>query len=243
MVAPLAGIAVLLTRMIGRSGRPDLAIGTLRRKKGDCALIVVYDLTGAVLAVAGVVLLGVTKPTLIVSYFDSQPLIAWAIFGALGPIFAIGIVDRFPVERLVQLPGAGNGRNQIEVTAARGAALRRRAAERILAGHYDDVAVSVGSERRQLLHLCKDLINSGDLHFDDIAGQITAYAHELDDGRLPREVSVILENRTAWPTDHDTFEAALTLVGIALDQGLIRPVSIACRIVDKAARPGPQPAS
>ncbi|HET9592819.1 MAG TPA: hypothetical protein VFP17_07875 [Solirubrobacterales bacterium] len=216
--------------MIGRSGRLDLACTTLLRKKADCAVMILYDAAGAVVGACALVLLGVTKPDVLVSYFESDPWIAWSVFGALGPVFAIGVIDRFPIERLVELPADGQHR-EIQLEVARGVALRRRAVERMLAAHYDDVRVALGSERRTLLHRCKRLIHEGHLHFDDIATQVKDYGHGLEGG-LPPEISKVLDDRSAWPTDHDPFDAALTLVGIALDQDLTRPLLVACRIAD-----------
>lgn len=228
LVAPIVGLGVVVGRMLGRSGRLDVAVRTLRRSKANVTVIALYDTVGAGLAIVTVVLLGVTKPTDLISYFDTDPVIAWALFGALGPMFAVGIIDRFPVERLVTLPHLDT-KQEFQATVARGAALRRRAVERILASHYEDVAVDKGSEHRSLLHRAKRLLRSDILHFDDFAREITRYV-EFRRRELPEAVSDVLHKRAAWPTDHDTFEAALTLVGVALDQGLTRPVSIVCRI-------------
>lgn len=229
VVAPIAGLVVVVSRMLGRSGRLDLVLRTLRRSKANLTVVALYDIAGAVLAVAAIVLLGITKPGVLVEYFHTDPVLAWAIFGALGPICAVGLIDRFPVERLVSLVDSQGSSREFQVTVARGAALRRRAVERILALHYEDLAVSEGSEHRSLMHRAKRLVRTDQLHFDDIALQVTKYV-EYRQREMPPPVSKVLHSRNSWPTNHDAFEAALTLVGVALDQGLTRPISIACRI-------------
>lgn len=238
--APVVGLGVLVARMLGRSGRLYLTLSTLSRSRADLTVIALYDIAGAMVAILSLTLFGVTKPTLLVEYFNTDPVISWALFGALGPIFAVGLIDRLPVERLVTISRSSLSGEEFRATLARGSALRRKAVERVLACHYEDISVTEGSERRSLLHRSKQLIRTGLLHFDEIAAQITDYVAEFRDGDLPAEVSTILDSRTAWPTDHDTFEAALTLVGVALDQGLSRPISIACRIGENVPddRPG-----
>lgn len=230
-MAPLAGLSVLATRMLGRSGRVSVTFETLKRTRADLAVIALYDLAGVIVAMLALILFGVTKPTLLVEYFNSNPWVAWTCFGVIGPLFAVGLIDRLPVERLVDASRRISG-DEVDATTARGSALRRKAVERVLSCHYQDIAVTVGSERRRLLHRAKRLVWNGDLHFDEVATQLTCFAAEFHDGVLPDGVVDIIRDRENWPTDHDMFEAVLQLVMIALREGLSSPISIACRICE-----------
>lgn len=246
--APMVGMGLVAARMVGRSGRIKLTGETLRRSKADLMVLVAYDCLGAVIAVLALVLLGITKPSPLVSYFQSDPWIAWAIFGTAGPLCAVGILDRLPIIRLVSLSPTGDAapppgvEGEIRASLAEGAALRRKAVERILKCHYEDTVVVENSERNSLFRRAKKLIEREKLHFDDIAAQLLGYVAEFRQGEMPPEVSELLEQRGSWPTDHDAFEGAQTLVGVSLDQGLNRPVNIACRIAEANASAGPRPA-
>lgn len=231
LTAPLMGLGFLTARMLGTSGRVTLTYETLARSKADIAVIVVYDISGAIVAVCGIVLLGITKPATLVSYFATDPWIAWPVFGVLGPVLAVGILDRLPVIRWASLAlQEVNGAAMID-----SASLRRKSVERILKCHYEDVLVTVDNERNSLLHKAKRLIDDQWLHFDDIAHHVTRYVDEFRAGEMPPEVAKIIERRKAWPTDYDAFSGAETLAAVAIEEGLGRPVNIACRIAEKSA--------
>ena len=241
ITAPLAGMGFLAARMLGRSGRAKLTYATLARSKADVAVIVVYDVVGAIIAAATFVLLGVTKPAVLVAYFKSDPWIAWSAFGIMGPLFAVGILDRLPILRLVSAslepgyPVAQSGERRVRSILVDGSAVRRTSVERILKCQYEDVLVTEDSERNSIYHRAKRLIDAQSLHFDDIAPQVARYVDEFRDGNMPDEVANVIQSRKAWPTDYDAFKGADTLVGVALDQGLNRPINIACRIAENNA--------
>lgn len=242
VTAPAAGLGFLTARMLGRSGRANLTIETLSRSKADIVVIAIYDVVGALVAVAGLVLLGVSKPSPLVSYFNSDPLIAWATFGVVGPVCAVGVLDRLPIIRFVNLSPAGVGQleydsNSLRATLADGVALRRKSVERILKCHYEDVLVVEDTERITLLHRAVGLIGGGVLGFDEIALQIEKYIQEFRDGTMPQELEKLLRERESLPAVEDMFLNAERLVGVALDKGLNRPVNIACRVAEAAPVP------
>ena len=227
--------------MLGRSSRLHLTLATLRRTKADLVVIALYDLMGAAIAILGLVAFGVTKPVFLVEYFSTDPWVAWAFFGAVGPILAVGLVDRVPIEKFIDLSQARPAKKEVEPTAVVATSLRSDAVKHILHCHWEDIRVMEGGERYVLLHRAKDLLSRDLLHFDDVAEQITAYATEFAQGELPEEIAEILERRATWPTDHDPFNAALGLVSLSLREGLVRPVSIACRIRENGVAGSGQP--
>lgn len=226
--APLVGFGALVVRMLGRSSRLHLTLETLKRTKADLLVIAFYDLAGAAVATFGLIVFGLSKPAPLVDYFHSDPWIAWMAFGALGPLFAAGLLDKVPLGKLIDLPRDRPVKKVEAVPAS--SSPRQDAMKHVLYCHWEDIRVVKGKERHDLLHRAKRLLSQGTLHFDDVAEQITAYASEFEEGRLPEEITEVLARRATWPTDHDPFHAGLGLVTLALREGLTRPVSAACRI-------------
>jgi hypothetical protein len=244
VTAPLAGLGTQAAQMVGRGGRIKLAFHAFARSKGDVAVIIIYDVLGAVLAVLALILLGISKPSPLISYFHSDPLVAWAIFGMVGPAFAIAFLDRVPVIRLAELSSPNSAvvsepaQKQISATVADGVALRRKSVERIFKCHYEDLRVVEEIERLDLQRRAQQLIRRGWLHFDDVARQIQDYVREHRDGEMPAHIAEALDRRDSWPVDEDLFSAGLSLVGITLDAGLTRPINIACRVAESIGERG-----
>lgn len=238
VTAPIAGLGSLTARMLGRSGRISLTLQTLARSKADLAVIVTYDVLGAVIAVLTLVLLGISKPPLLISYFHTDPVLAWAVLGVFGPAFAIAVLDRIPVVRLSNLSTVDaealstQAKREIRAAVTDGVALRRKSVERIFKCHYEDVQVVEEVERIRLHQRAMALMQQRLLHFDDVARQVKRYVREHRDGKMPAEVAQLLEQRKAWPTKEDVFSGGLSLVGIALDAGLKRPVNVACQVAE-----------
>jgi hypothetical protein len=236
--APLAGIAGVVAQMVGRGGRLKLTFHTLARSKADVIVVLIYDILGAVLAILALVLLGISKPSPLVDYFRTDPVVAWAVFGVVGPAFAIAFLDRIPVVRLVELSSANNAavsdrtQRQLRAAVADGVALRRKSVERIYKCHYEDLQVVEEIEHFELQRQANRLIAGGMLHFDDVARQLKTYVEEHRDGKMPGDIKDALEARQGWPTDEDLFSATESLVGVAIDAGLRRPVNIACRVAE-----------
>jgi hypothetical protein len=224
--------------MLGRSGRVSLTLQTFARSKADLAVIVTYDVLGAVIAVLTLVLLGISKPSPLVSYFHTDPVLAWAVLGVFGPAFAIAVLDRIPVVRLSNLSAADaealstQAKREIRAAVTDGVALRTKSVERIFKCHYEDVQVVEEIERLRLHQRAMALMQRRLLHFDDVARQIERYVREHRDGKMPVEVAQLLEKRKTWPTKEDVFSGGLSLVGISLDVGLRRPVNVACRVAE-----------
>jgi len=224
--------------MLGRSGRVRVALNSFARSKADLVVIVTYDVLGAVIAILALVLLGISKPSPLLSYFHSDPVLAWAVFGVLGPAFAIAVLDRIPVVRLVDLSAASTAalssqaQKEIRATVSDGVALRRKSVERIFKCHYEDVQVVEETERKRLHQWATALMKQERLHFDGVARQIEGYVREYRDGKMPADIARLFEQRKKWPTQEDLFSGGLSLIGIALDAGLNRPVNIACRAAE-----------
>ena len=240
VTAPIAGVGSLAARMLGRSGRITLTFHTFARCKADLAVIVTYDILGAVIAVLALVLLGISKPSPLVSYFHTDPVLAWAILGVFGPAFAIAVLDRIPVVRLSNLSTVDaealstQAQREIRAAVTDGVALRRKSVERIFKCHYEDVQVVEEVERIRLHQRAMELMQRRLLHFDDVARQIERYVREHRGGKMPAEVDQLLMQRKTWPTKEDVFSGGLSLVGIALDTGLRRPVNVACQVAELA---------
>lgn len=101
VAAPLAGLAVLSLRMVGRSGHIGMSLSALWRSKTDSAALILYDIVGGALSVAVVLVLGITRPPALTNGFATSPALAWAVVGSLGPLVSAGILDRLPLRSLV----------------------------------------------------------------------------------------------------------------------------------------------
>lgn len=232
VIAPVASMAVLMTKMLGRSGRVRLSLSVLRQTKADVATLIVYDAIGGAICAGAVLLLGITRPPALVSGFTTAPVLTWSIVGALGPLVSVGILDRLPLRESRDVLERDRKTRKEEEVARIFAEVRFQASQRILTLLYEEVQVRAGIERDKHSARAKELFHTGRLHFDDVAREVDLFTRAWH-RRVPQEVSAILRKRQHWPTDQDPGRETLMLVETLLVTGLIRPVTIACKVAER----------
>jgi hypothetical protein len=239
--APLAGLLVQWIRLIGLSDRPGLAGIVLWKSKADIATIALYDICGAAIVVASVIILGITRPPSLVHGFQTSPLVAWGIVGLSGPLFSIGVLDRLPVHAFADLVTRSEETRDTTLIAAMLTQVRARASTRVAETLWAESTKLEDRERHGLLVRAKQLAASDVLTFHDVARALRDHATKLK-RPLPEEVEDILDLPAKWGHEANPDRHTPVAVGTALDFGLCVPIATACdcaeqRLADSIQQP------
>ncbi len=240
VTAPLAGLLVQWIRLIGLSNRPGLAGIVLWTSKADVATIAFYDICGAAIVAASVIILGITRPPSLVQGFQTSPVVAWSIVGLVGPLFSTGVLDRLPVRAFADLVTRPDETRDTTLIAAMLTQVRSRASARIAETLWAESTKLEDRERHRLLVRAKRLAASEVLTFHDVARALRDHATQLKNP-LPEEVEEILDLPAKWGHEANPDRHTPVAVGTALDFGLCVPIATACdcaeqRVVDSTQR-------
>jgi hypothetical protein len=232
LVAPLTGLLVLVVRMLGRSGKVRGSLGVLLRSRADLATLAVYDIVGGGLCVASVIILGITRPPALIAGFEDQPVLAWAIVGALGPLVSAGIVDRLPLRTFADFFASQeqHKNEKADKSAVVIAEVRLQASQRILLRLYEEVRVVEALERDSHASRARRLISEGELSFSDVVTEVNRFSGMWRE-RVPSEVRVVIRKHGGG-SDLPPADATIKLVHTCLETGFVRPVAIATRIAE-----------